>query len=64
MNAGAPAPLLEARGLRLFFGAIPALDGVSLDIWPGEVVAIVGDTPTPAARRIPCMRWARPRCAA
>jgi putative phosphonate transport system ATP-binding protein len=42
MNA--PAPLLEARGLRLLFGAIPALDGVSLDVWPGEVVAIVGES--------------------
>jgi putative phosphonate transport system ATP-binding protein len=38
------APLMEARGLRLFFGAVPALDGVSLDIWPGEVVAIVGES--------------------
>ncbi|MBX6742723.1 MAG: phosphonate C-P lyase system protein PhnK [Acetobacteraceae bacterium] len=37
-------PLLEANGLSLRFGAIPALDGVSLAIWPGEVVAIVGES--------------------
>lgn len=38
------APLLEASGLSLRFGSIPALDGVSLAIWPGEVVAIVGES--------------------
>jgi putative phosphonate transport system ATP-binding protein len=37
-------PLLEAHGLGLRFGTIPALDGVSLEIWPGEVVAIVGES--------------------
>lgn len=36
--------LLEAHGLRLRFGAAPALDGVSIAIWPGEVVAVVGES--------------------
>jgi putative phosphonate transport system ATP-binding protein len=38
------APLLEAAGLRLAFGAVQALDDVALDIHPGEVVAIVGES--------------------
>jgi putative phosphonate transport system ATP-binding protein len=38
------APLLEAEGLSLRFGAIPALDRVGLAVWPGEVVAIVGES--------------------
>jgi putative phosphonate transport system ATP-binding protein len=38
------APLLEARDLSLFYGAVPALDGVSLEVFPGEVVAIVGES--------------------
>lgn len=38
------APLLEAEGLRLRFGAVVALDGVAIDIHPGEVVAIVGES--------------------
>jgi putative phosphonate transport system ATP-binding protein len=38
------APLLEAQGLTLRFGAIAALEDVALSIWPGEVVAIVGES--------------------
>ena len=36
--------LMTAQGLSLRFGNIPALDDVSLAIWPGEVVAIVGES--------------------
>jgi putative phosphonate transport system ATP-binding protein len=37
-------PLLEARGLNLRFGAVHALEDVSLDLYPGEVVGIVGES--------------------
>ena len=36
--------LLQATGLSLRFGAVPALDDVSLEVFPGEVVAIVGES--------------------
>jgi putative phosphonate transport system ATP-binding protein len=36
--------LLEAHDLDLRFGAIRALDQVSLSLWPGEVLAIVGES--------------------
>ena len=36
--------LLQARALQLRFGAVAALDDVSLELWPGEVVAIVGES--------------------
>jgi putative phosphonate transport system ATP-binding protein len=42
--ATAPTPLLEACGLTLRFGAIPALIDVDIDITAGEVVAIVGES--------------------
>ena len=37
-------PILESAGLHLRFGAVRALDDVSLSVWPGEVVAIVGES--------------------
>jgi ABC-type sugar transport system ATPase subunit len=36
-------PLLEARGVRKFYGHVRALDGVDVTIRRGEVVALVGD---------------------
>ena len=36
-------PVLSLRGISKSFGAVQALTDVDLDIFPGEVVAIVGD---------------------
>ncbi len=36
-------PLIEARGISKRFGAITALDGVNLRLFPGEVLGVVGD---------------------
>jgi ABC-type sugar transport system ATPase subunit len=38
-----PAPLLAARGLRKRFGNVTALQEVDFELYPGEVVALVGD---------------------
>jgi simple sugar transport system ATP-binding protein len=37
------APLLEARGISKFFGAITALSDVNFDLKRGEVLGVVGD---------------------
>ncbi len=37
-------PILSARDLSLRFGAVAALDGASIDLWPGEVLAVVGES--------------------
>jgi ABC-type phosphonate transport system ATPase subunit len=37
-------PIRAARDLRLAFGSLRTRDGVSLDLWPGEVVAIGGES--------------------
>ena len=38
----APTPLVEMRDIRVAFGGLHAVDGVSIDLHPGEVVALVG----------------------
>ncbi len=35
-------PLCELRDIRVAFGGLHAVDGVSIDLFPGEVVALVG----------------------
>jgi D-xylose transport system ATP-binding protein len=35
-------PLVEMHDIRVSFGGIHAVDGVSIDLYPGEVVALVG----------------------
>jgi branched-chain amino acid transport system ATP-binding protein len=37
-----PEPLLDVRALDAFYGDFQALFGVSLDVAPGEVVAVIG----------------------
>jgi D-xylose transport system ATP-binding protein len=35
-------PLVELRDIRVAFGGVQAVDGVTVDLYPGEVVALVG----------------------
>jgi len=38
----APAPLVEMRDIRVAFGGVHAVDGVSISLYPGEVLGLVG----------------------
>jgi D-xylose transport system ATP-binding protein len=38
-----PVPFLEVENVSKRFGAVQALDGVSFKVFPGEVVALLGD---------------------
>ena len=37
------APILSIRNLAKRFGGLVAVDDMSLDVFPGEVVALLGD---------------------
>ena len=47
-KGGLPAPLLEIKNMRVLFQVrhqeLPAVDGVSLTIYPGEIVGVVGES--------------------
>lgn len=36
-------PIIEMRGISKYFGAVTALEGVDLKLYPGEVLGVVGD---------------------
>jgi fructose transport system ATP-binding protein len=38
-----PTPVLQARGLTKRYGRVVALDGSDLDLYPGEILAVIGD---------------------
>jgi fructose transport system ATP-binding protein len=38
-----PQPILEARGLVKRYGQVVALDGADFDLYPGEILAVIGD---------------------
>ena len=40
---GSPPPLLALSGIRKEFGGVVAIEDLSLDLRPGEIVALVGD---------------------
>ena len=42
-KSSAPSkPLLSIRGLNKRFGGVVAVDGVDLDVWPGQIVGLIG----------------------
>ncbi len=42
MSAPLPLPMLEVRDLRVAYGGIQAVQGVNLQLYPGELVSLIG----------------------
>ena len=51
-------PVLSARGLVKTFGRVVGLDGVDIDLYPGEVLAVIGDNGAGKSTLIKCLTGA------
>ena len=54
----APVPVIEARGLIKTFGSVVGLDGADFDLYPGEVLAVIGDNGAGKSTLIKCLSGA------
>ena len=57
-----PEPLLDVRALDAFYGDFQALFGVSLDVAPGEVVAVIGANGAGKSTLLKCIAGAMRSC--
>lgn len=42
-SVAAATPVLQARGLVKRYGHVTALDGADFELYPGEILAVIGD---------------------
>ena len=51
-------PVLQGRGMIKTFGRVIGLDGVDIELYPGEVLAVIGDNGAGKSTLIKCLSGA------
>jgi fructose transport system ATP-binding protein len=59
-DQSAGSPILEAEGMVKLFGRVVGLRGVNLRLFPGEVLAVIGDNGAGKSTLIKCLSGAMP----
>ena len=57
-TADSPQPVLQARNLVKTYGRVVALDGANLELYPGEVLGLIGDNGAGKSTLIKCFSGA------
>lgn len=57
-TAATPTPVLRAAGLVKTYGRVVALDGANLELYPGEVLGVIGDNGAGKSTLIKCFSGA------
>jgi putative phosphonate transport system ATP-binding protein len=60
MNAGMDMPLLQVAGLTRRYGRRAVCDGIAFDLWPGEVLAVVGESGAGKTTLLKCLSGQQP----
>jgi D-xylose transport system ATP-binding protein len=60
MTATGSAPLVELRNIKIAFGGVHAVDNVSIDLRPGEVIGLVGGNGAGKSTLMRALSGARP----
>jgi fructose transport system ATP-binding protein len=58
MTAAVPEAIIEAKGLVKTFGTVVGLDGTDFELYPGEVLAVIGDNGAGKSTLIKCLSGA------